>query len=53
VWDVQRLRTFALVVDLGSISAAATVLGYTQSAVALSQEPPSLLLRKPQRDPRG
>jgi DNA-binding transcriptional LysR family regulator len=32
--DVQRLRTFALVLDLGSISAAATVLGYTQSAVS-------------------
>jgi hypothetical protein len=32
--DVQRLRAFALVVDLGSISAAASVLGYTQSAVS-------------------
>lgn len=32
--DVQRLRTFALVLDLGSISAVATVLGYTQSAVS-------------------
>jgi DNA-binding transcriptional LysR family regulator len=32
--DVQRLRTFMLVLDLGSISAAATVLGYTQSAVS-------------------
>jgi DNA-binding transcriptional LysR family regulator len=32
--DVRRLRAFALVVDLGSISAAATVLGYTQSAVS-------------------
>jgi DNA-binding transcriptional LysR family regulator len=32
--DVQRLRAFALVVDLGSISAAAGVLGYTQSAVS-------------------
>ena len=32
--DVQRLRTLALVLDLGSISAAATVLGYTQSAVS-------------------
>jgi DNA-binding transcriptional LysR family regulator len=32
--DVQRLRAFALVLDLGSISAAAGVLGYTQSAVS-------------------
>jgi DNA-binding transcriptional LysR family regulator len=32
--DVQRLRSFALVLDLGSISAAASVLGYTQSAVS-------------------
>jgi DNA-binding transcriptional LysR family regulator len=32
--DVQRLRAFALVLDLGSISAAASVLGYTQSAVS-------------------
>jgi DNA-binding transcriptional LysR family regulator len=32
--DVGRLRAFVLVVDLGSISAAATVLGYTQSAVS-------------------
>src|SRR5918996_5526478 len=32
--DVQRLRAFALVLDLGSISAAADVLGYTQSAVS-------------------
>ena len=32
--DVQRLRTLALVLDLGSISAAADVLGYTQSAVS-------------------
>jgi DNA-binding transcriptional LysR family regulator len=32
--DVRRLRTFTLVLDLGSISAAATVLGYTQSAVS-------------------
>jgi DNA-binding transcriptional LysR family regulator len=32
--DGQRLRTFALVLDLGSISAAASVLGYTQSAVS-------------------
>jgi DNA-binding transcriptional LysR family regulator len=34
VGDVQRLRAFALVLDLGSISAAADVLGYTQSAVS-------------------
>jgi DNA-binding transcriptional LysR family regulator len=34
VSDVRRLRAFVLVVDLGSISAAATVLGYTQSAVS-------------------
>jgi DNA-binding transcriptional LysR family regulator len=32
--DVQRLRAFALVLDLGSVSAAAGVLGYTQSAVS-------------------
>ena len=32
--DVQRLRAFVLVLDLGSISAAAGVLGYTQSAVS-------------------
>src|SRR4051794_21866719 len=32
--DVQRLRAFALVLDLGSVSAAASVLGYTQSAVS-------------------
>src|ERR687894_449450 len=32
--DPQRLRAFALVCDLGSISAAASVLGYTQSAVS-------------------
>src|SRR5918992_367925 len=34
VGDVGRLRAFALVLDLGSISAAASVLGYTQSAVS-------------------
>src|SRR5919199_3794037 len=32
--DVQRLRAFVLVLDLGSVSAAAEVLGYTQSAVS-------------------
>src|ERR687896_630429 len=36
--DVQRLRAFALVSDLGSISAAAAVLGYTQSAVSQQLE---------------
>jgi len=32
--DSQRLRAFVLVLDLGSVSAAATALGYTQSAVS-------------------
>jgi DNA-binding transcriptional LysR family regulator len=32
--DLERLRTLALVLDLGSISAASDVLGYTQSAVS-------------------
>ena len=32
--DVQRLRALTLVLDLGSISAAASVLGFTQSAVS-------------------
>src|SRR4051795_275121 len=32
--DVQRLKTLTLVLDLGSISAAASVLGYTQSATS-------------------
>lgn len=32
--DVTRLRIFALVCDLGSVSAAATVVGYSQSAVS-------------------
>src|ERR687892_1598013 len=32
--DIGRIRAFALVLDLGSISAAASVLGYTQSAVS-------------------
>ena len=31
---IQRLRAFALILDLGSISAAADALGYTQSAVS-------------------
>ena len=52
--DVQRLRTFALVVDLGSISAAAGVLGYTQSAVsqqlaALERELGETLVDRSQR----
>jgi DNA-binding transcriptional LysR family regulator len=34
IGDVQRLQAFALILDLGSISAAASVLGYTQSAVS-------------------
>jgi DNA-binding transcriptional LysR family regulator len=32
--DIQRLRAFTLVLDLGSVSAAASLLGYTQSAVS-------------------
>jgi DNA-binding transcriptional LysR family regulator len=52
--DVQRLRAFALVLDLGSISAAADVLGYTQSAVsqqlaALEREVGTALLDRRQR----
>jgi DNA-binding transcriptional LysR family regulator len=52
--DVQRLRAFALVLDLGSISAAASVLGYTQSAVsqqlaALEREVGTLLVDRSQR----
>src|ERR687893_483657 len=52
--DVQRLRAFALVLDLGSISAAADVLGYTQSAVsqqlaALERELGTALLDRSQR----
>jgi DNA-binding transcriptional LysR family regulator len=52
--DVQRLRAFALVLDLGSISAAAAVLGYTQSAVsqqlaALEREVGSTLVDRSQR----
>src|SRR5919106_1470645 len=52
--DVQRLRAFALVLDLGSISAAADVLGYTQSAVsqqlaALEREVGTALLDRSQR----
>ena len=56
--DVQRLRTFALVVDLGSISAAASVLGYTQSAVsqqlaALEREVGAALVDRSQRPLRA
>ena len=52
--DVQRLRAFALVLDLGSISAAARVLGYTQSAVsqqlaALEREVGATLVDRTQR----
>lgn len=52
--DVQRLRAFALVADLGSISAAAEVLGYTQSAVsqqlsALEREVGTPLIERSQR----
>jgi DNA-binding transcriptional LysR family regulator len=56
--DVQRLRAFALVVDLGSISAAASVLGYTQSAVsqqlaALEREVGEELVDRSQRPLRA
>lgn len=34
IGDVQRLRVLVLVLELGSISATASVLGYTQSAVS-------------------
>jgi DNA-binding transcriptional LysR family regulator len=56
--DVQRLRAFALVMDLGSISAAASVLGYTQSAVsqqlaALEREVGSPLVDRSQRPLRS
>jgi DNA-binding transcriptional LysR family regulator len=56
--DVQRLRAFALVLDLGSISAAATVLGYTQSAVsqqlaALEREVGTPLVDRSQRPLRS
>ena len=52
--DVQRLRAFALVLDLGSVSAAASVLGYTQSAVsqqlaALEREVGAALVDRAQR----
>jgi DNA-binding transcriptional LysR family regulator len=56
--DVQRLRAFALVLDLGSISAAASVLGYTQSAVsqqlaALEREVGAPLVDRSQRPLRA
>jgi DNA-binding transcriptional LysR family regulator len=56
--DVQRLRAFALVLDLGSISAAAGVLGYTQSAVsqqlaALEREVGAPLVDRSQRPLRA
>ena len=56
--DVQRLRAFALVLDLGSISAAADVLGYTQSAVsqqlaALEREAGMALVDRSQRPLRA
>jgi len=56
--DVQKLRAFALVLDLGSISAAASVLGYTQSAVsqqlaALEREVGMALVDRSQRPLRA
>jgi DNA-binding transcriptional LysR family regulator len=56
--DAQRLRAFTLVLDLGSISAAASVLGYTQSAVsqqlaALEREVGELLVERSQRPLRS
>jgi len=58
VRDVQRLRAFTLVLDLGSISAAASVLGYTQSAVsqqlsALEREVGTSLVDRSQRPLRS
>jgi DNA-binding transcriptional LysR family regulator len=58
VGDVSRLRAFALVLDLGSISAAASVLGYTQSAVsqqlaALEREVGTPLVDRSQRPLRA
>lgn len=52
--DVARLRAFALVADLGSVSAAAGVLGYTQSAVsqqlaALEREAGAALIDRARR----
>jgi DNA-binding transcriptional LysR family regulator len=58
IGDVSRLRAFALVADLGSISAAASVLGYTQSAVsqqlaALEREAGAALVDRSQRPLRA
>ncbi len=58
VGDIQRLRALALVLDLGSISAAASVLGYTQSAVsqqlaALEREVGTALVDRSQRPLRA
>jgi DNA-binding transcriptional LysR family regulator len=58
VGDLQRLRALALVLDLGSISAAASVLGYTQSAVsqqlaALEREVGTALVDRAQRPLRA
>lgn len=58
IGDARRLRTFALVADLGSISAAASVLGYTQSAVsqqllALEREIGEVLIDRSQRPLRA
>ncbi len=55
---MQRLRAFSLVLDLGSISAAASVLGYTQSAVsqqltALEREAGMPLVDRSQRPLRA
>jgi DNA-binding transcriptional LysR family regulator len=55
---IQRLRAFALVLDLGSISAASDVLGYTQSAVsqqlaALEREAGIALVDRSQRPLRA
>ena len=52
--DPQRLRAFVLVLDLGSVSAAAAALGYTQSAVsqqvaALEREVGAVLVDRSQR----
>jgi len=56
--DPHRLRALALVLDLGSISAAADVLGYTQSAVsqqlaALEREVGTALVDRSQRPLRS
>ena len=58
IGDPGRLRAFALVLDLGSISAAASVLGYTQSAVsqqlaALEREVGTALVDRTQRPLRA